>query len=70
MLGTNTATTLPKSDYQEVAKAFDADGERVDTLSDFEAAMGRAVESMDRGVPYVINAIIGTTGFRKGSISM
>lgn len=70
LLGTATATALPKSDYQKVAEAFGASGERVETLEDFETALGRAVESMDRGVPYIINAVIGSTAFRQGSISM
>lgn len=70
MLGTDTATTLPRSDYHRVAEAFGAAGERVDTPETFAAAVQRARESMDRGVPYVINAVIGSTEFRKGSISM
>lgn len=70
MLGRDTATSLPKSDYHKVAEAFGAAGKRVETLADFEAALGRAIEHMDRGVPYVINAIIGSTAFRQGSISM
>lgn len=70
MLGKDTATTLPQSDYQKVGEAFGAAGERVESLDSFEGALKRATESMDKGVPYVINAIIGSTGFRKGSISM
>lgn len=70
LLGTDTATTLPRSDYQKVAEAFGAAGERVDHLEGFEGALKRAMESMDKGVPYVINAIIGSTDFRQGSISM
>ncbi|MCB0568891.1 MAG: hypothetical protein KDC66_03970, partial [Phaeodactylibacter sp.] len=70
LLGKDTATVLPRSDYQEVARAFGAAGERVDTLPGFEAAMGRAIASMDQGIPYVINAVIGSTAFREGSISM
>ncbi len=70
LLGTDTATVLPKSDYHKIAEAFGAAGERVETLAAFETALANAVESMDRGVPYVINAIIGSTAFRQGSISM
>ncbi|MCB0595821.1 MAG: thiamine pyrophosphate-binding protein [Lewinellaceae bacterium] len=70
LLGTDTATTLPRSDYQKVAEAFGAAGERVDHLEGFEGALKRAMESMDKGIPYVINAIIGSTDFRQGSISM
>ncbi len=70
MLGTATATVLPKSDYHKVAEAFGAAGERVETLADFDGALGRAIASMDDGIPYLINAIIGSTAFRQGSISM
>lgn len=70
MLGTATATVLPKSDYHKVAEAFGAAGERVETLADFEGAIGRAIASMDSRTPYLINAIIGSTAFRQGSISM
>ena len=47
-----------------------AAGERVESPGDFVAALQRAKESMDCGVPYLINAIIGSTAFRQGSISM
>jgi thiamine pyrophosphate-dependent acetolactate synthase large subunit-like protein len=70
MLGTATATVLPKSDYHKVAEAFGAAGERVETLADFEGALSRAIASMDSRTPYLINAIIGSTAFRQGSISM
>ncbi|MCB0560036.1 MAG: thiamine pyrophosphate-binding protein [Lewinellaceae bacterium] len=70
LLGKDTATRLPRSDYQKVAEAFGAAGERVENLEDMEGALKRAMESMDNGVPYVINAIIGSTDFRQGSISM
>ncbi|MCB0564934.1 MAG: hypothetical protein KDD01_11210 [Phaeodactylibacter sp.] len=70
LLGSDTATTLPRSDYHRVAESFGGAGERVEKLGDLEGALKRAMESMDNGVPYVINAIIGSTDFRKGSISM
>jgi thiamine pyrophosphate-dependent acetolactate synthase large subunit-like protein len=70
MLGARTATDLALSDYHRVAEAFGGAGERVDSLSDFEHAVARAKASMDNGIPYVINAVIGKSEFRKGSISM
>ncbi|MFM8361159.1 MAG: thiamine pyrophosphate-binding protein [Haliscomenobacter sp.] len=70
MLGTDTATVLPKSDYQKIAEAFGAAGERTETLEGFQQAIANAIASMDAGVPYVINAVIGSTAFRQGSISM
>ncbi len=70
LLGAATAVTLPHSDYHRVAEGYGAAGERVETLDAFAAAVRHAISSMDRGIPYVINAIIGSTPFRKGSISM
>lgn len=70
MLGADTATQLPQSDYQHIAEAFGAAGERVDTLETFSDSIARAKSSMDNGIPYIINALIGKSEFRKGSISI
>ncbi len=70
LLGADTAVTLPRTDYHRVAEGYGAAGERVDTMDDFRLALRRAVASMDKGVPYLINAIIGSTPFRQGSISI
>lgn len=70
LLGADTAVTLPRTDYHRVAEGYGAAGERVETMNDFKSALRRAVESMDKGVPYLINAIIGSTPFRQGSISI
>lgn len=70
ILGSNVATTMPRSDYHRIAEAFACAGERVDMLESFAWAIQRAIASMDKGVPYIINADIGSTDFRKGSLSM
>ncbi len=70
LLGAATATLLPRSDYQQAAEAFGAAGERIERLEDMDRAISRAIASMDNGIPYLINAQIGNTEFRKGSISM
>lgn len=70
MLGASTAVDLRHSDYHLVARAYGAEGERVDTLDGFRAAVARAKENLIAGRPVLINAIIGTSSFRKGSISM
>ncbi len=69
-LGSDTAMNLAYSDYQLVAKAFGAEGVRVDSLEVFKTAVTEAKTKSRNGVPYVINAIIGKTDFRKGSISV
>ncbi|TNE56621.1 MAG: thiamine pyrophosphate-binding protein [Bacteroidetes bacterium] len=70
LLGAETAVSLPRTDYDKVAGGYGAAGERVHTQAEFEKALKNAIASMDRGVPYLINAEIGSTTFRKGSISM
>lgn len=70
LLGADTAVSLPKTDYHRVVQGYGAAGERVDNLDAFKQAVERAKASMDNGVPYLINAVIGSTAFRKGSISM
>ncbi len=61
---------LALSDYQDVGRAFGAEGVRVETLEAFRAAVVEAKNSVRQGKPYIINAIIGKTEFRKGSVSM
>lgn len=66
----DTALFLSKSDYQIIGKAFGADGKRAETIEEFETAVKEANESIKKGVPFIINAILGKSDFRKGSISM
>ncbi|MDX2135112.1 MAG: thiamine pyrophosphate-binding protein [Saprospiraceae bacterium] len=70
LLGADTAVRLPHTDYHIVARGYGAAGERVDTPEAFQQAIQNAVRSMDAGKPYLINALIGSTAFREGSISM
>ncbi len=70
ILKSDCAMNLALSDYQNVGKAFGADGARVETLEAFKAAVVEGKNSVRQGKPYIINAIIGKTDFRKGSVSM
>ncbi|MCO5248255.1 MAG: thiamine pyrophosphate-binding protein [Chitinophagales bacterium] len=70
ILHSDCAMNLNYSDYQLIAKAFGGDGVRVDTLEAFEKAVETAKKAVKNGTPFVINAIIGKTDFRKGSISV
>lgn len=70
ILKSNCAVSLAYSDYQMVAKAFGGEGVRVENINAFNAAVVEAKELSRKGTPYVINAIIGRTDFRKGSLSM
>lgn len=66
-LKSDCALRLAHSDYERVAQAFGAAGRRVECLADFEQA---ASDALQQAVPYCINAIIGKSDFRKGSVSM
>ncbi len=69
-LQSDCAINLAFSDYQNIGKAFGAEGVRVESLDQFNAAVIEAKTLSRKGTPYIINAIIGKTDFRKGSISM
>lgn len=69
-LKSNAAMNLAYSDYQMIGQAFGAEGVRVETIEAFNAAVIEAQRVSRSGKPYIINAIIGKTDFRKGSISM
>lgn len=69
-LNSSCAVNLAHSNYEMIGKAFGADGKRVETLEEFSTAVDEAKQSSKNGIPYIINAIIGKSEFRKGSISM
>jgi thiamine pyrophosphate-dependent acetolactate synthase large subunit-like protein len=69
-LKSSCAVNLAHSNYEMIGKAFGADGKRVETLDEFSIAVDEAKQSSKNGIPYIINAIIGKSEFRKGSISM
>ncbi len=70
ILGSDCALNLDYSEYQMIAQAFKGDGERVETIEDFKQSVRSAQKANTNGQSYVINAIIGVTDFRKGSISV
>lgn len=69
-LKSDCAMNLAYSDYQNIGKAFGADGARVDSIEGFNQAVVDAKAASKNGKAYIINAIIGKTDFRKGSLSM
>ncbi len=70
ILGDDVGTVLARADYHQAAQALGALGTR---LEDPELA-GEVIEQAQAwagaGHPVVVNALIGQTDFRKGSISM
>lgn len=69
-LKADTAMNLAYSDYQDIGKAFGAEGVKVNDLDQLRASIVEAKTVSRKGKPYIINAIIGKTEFRKGSISV
>lgn len=70
LLKSDCAVCLAYSDYHLIAKAFGADGVRVEHIQAFVEAVSEAQQKTRQGIPFIINAIVGKTDFRKGSISM
>lgn len=69
-LKSDCAMNLAYSDYHKIGIALGGDGVRVESPDEWNEAMLRAKESHAKGIPFIINAIIGKTDFRKGSISI
>jgi acetolactate synthase-like protein len=70
MLGDDVGTVLNHSDYHRAVEGFGAVGLRVDDPELVPDALQQAREASAGGKPVLINAILGKTDFRKGSISM
>jgi thiamine pyrophosphate-dependent acetolactate synthase large subunit-like protein len=64
------ATVLRYSNYDLVAEGFGAKGFKISGEDQIEQTLRQAQELARAGTPVLINALIGKTDFRKGSISM
>jgi acetolactate synthase-like protein len=69
-LGSDCAVMLENSDYEKIPTAFGVEGQKVENLEAFKSAVKKALEANQHGKSFLINAIIGKTDFRKGSISV
>lgn len=63
-------TELTAMDYHVVAQGCGGHGIKVEKMEDVPKALQEALEYSRKGIPVLINLIIGKTDFRKGSISM
>ena len=66
----DTGTVLRRTDYHIVAQGFGGRGILVKNGGEIDAALDEAKRLYGQGHPVLVNAHIGTTDFRKGSISM
>ena len=70
MLGDDVGCPLLPTDYQHVIEGFGAKGFRVSDASKLEEVLQQAKQAALEGHPVLVNALIGKTEFRKGSISI
>ena len=69
-LNDDVGTVLRHTDYHKVAEGFGAKGLLLDREDDIESKINAALEAAVEGTPVLLNVMIGSTEFRKGSISM
>ena len=70
ILGDDCATTLARTAYHEVAEGYGGRGLLLERPEDIRGVLEEAQRIAREGTPVLINAMLGKTDFRKGSISM
>lgn len=70
ILGDDVGCMLEYSDYHLVAEGLGAKGFLVERDEDVPGVLARAKEEYEKGFSVVINAKIGKSDFRKGSLSI
>jgi acetolactate synthase-like protein len=70
VLGDDVACRLAYTDYHVIADGCGAKGLKVSTQADVDRTFDEALATSRSGTPVLVNAILGKTDFRKGSLSM
>ena len=70
MLKDDFATVLRATDYHEAARGLGGEGLLLDDPRRTAAVLAEAFRLARTGRPVVVNARLGKTAFRKGSISI
>jgi acetolactate synthase-1/2/3 large subunit len=70
VLGDDVGTVLRATDYHEAARGLGGEGVLLDDPSAATSVLRAAFRSAREGRPVVVNALLGKTSFRKGSISL
>jgi acetolactate synthase-1/2/3 large subunit len=70
MLGDDVGTVLRRTDYHRVAEGYGGVGFLLDRPEAVEEVLATAKREAAAGKPVLINALLGKTDFRKGSLSM
>ena len=61
---------LRRTDYHEVAEGYGGVGFKIERPDEIDDTLAAAKAEARKGRPVLINALLGKTDFRKGSISM
>ena len=70
MLGDDVGTVLRRTDYHHVAEGYGGVGLLLDHQEALDEVLMTAKDEAAAGRPVLINALLGKTDFRKGSLSM
>jgi acetolactate synthase-1/2/3 large subunit len=70
ILGDDVGTALKYSNYHMIAQALDAKGYLLSDKKQIHHVLKQAKQDARKGRPVLINALLGQTDFRKGSISV
>ncbi|HVT59495.1 MAG TPA: thiamine pyrophosphate-binding protein [Thermoanaerobaculia bacterium] len=70
IFGDEVATVLARTDYHRVAAGYGGQGLLLERRQDVGPVLAEALRIARSGSPVLVNAQIGKTAFRKGSISM
>ena len=70
ILGDDVGTVLRPTDYERAAEGLGAVGLRLESDEQIPAVLARAKQAAAAGRPVLVNALLGRTDFREGSISM
>ncbi len=70
ILGDDCGTVLRHNDYHVVAEGYGGKGLKLERPEDVPRVLAEAKEIAGGGTPVLVNALLGKTDFRKGSISM
>jgi len=70
VLKDDVGTVLARADYERAAQGLGACGLRLDPGDDMQAVLRHGAQLARSGQPVYVNARIGRTAFRKGSISL
>jgi acetolactate synthase-like protein len=70
VLGDDVGTVLARTDYHRVAEGYGGQGLKIERPEEIRPVLDEALRLVRAGTPVLVNALLGKTDFRKGSISI